>query len=79
MVGLLSLASQHDCEEILGLYVLEYCTQESVMFPTLEKLRRRFGFNQTEKPVIEVKQHNLQKYDELMKREIHFLTEASYV
>jgi hypothetical protein len=66
IVGLLSIAAKHDCEEILSEVV---CSQiEKNTLPNLDKLKIRFGEKNKHKVLVdvEVRQHKLCDYDDLL-------------
>ena len=67
IVGLLSLAAENNCEEILGSYVLGCLTGSSnISIPKLASLRQKFGSDKKEKISIETEQHEIKQYDKLM-------------
>jgi transposase InsO family protein len=66
IVGLLSIAAKFDCEKLLGEVVLAQI--EKNQRPNLEKLREKFSKGESLKPPeIQIEQHSLSSYDELLK------------
>ena len=76
----MSLAAKAECEEVLGEYVLEYLTRQDITtLPTLTSLEKKFDTHKKEeRAYIEVKQHELGKYDELLTLQIPMFKEVSY-
>ena len=65
MVGLLFLAAKRTCEQALGDYVLSLLNKSE--FPCLKALKLKFGLvSNVAIPVVEVEQHNLSQYDNLI-------------
>jgi len=80
IVGLLSLAAEFDCEENLGTFVLESLTlPANGIVPKLAVLRKKFGPPEvSKKAAVNVKQHELKKYDELLTLTVPLLREVCY-
>jgi len=67
IIGLLSLAAENNCEEILGSYVLGCLTRSgNISIPKLVSLRQKFGSDKKEKTNIETEQHEIKQYDKLI-------------
>lgn len=67
IVGLLSLAAEGDCEDALSVYVLENLTQPEGITPPLAELKLKFISSCNTKQIsVEVHQHKLKDYDELL-------------
>ena len=64
IVGLLLIATQQDCETVLGETVLKALQQGNL--PTLEQLRRQFMHATVAMPTVVVNQYSLQAYDTLL-------------
>ena len=64
MVGILKLASDYNCEEKLGEFILSSLIKGEV--PSLGVLQTRYQPAQVTPPSIEVKQHALSTYNKLL-------------
>jgi hypothetical protein len=64
MVGILSVAAKFNCEKELGNLVLKQLINDEIL--NIEKLRQRFSKNINKTPQIEVNQHSLDSYDDLL-------------
>ena len=65
MIGLLFLAAKKDCQQLLGDHVLSCLNQGE--FPCLSELKKQFGdTHPVSVPIIEVTQHTLNQYDNLI-------------
>lgn len=65
IVNLLHIAANHDCEDSLGRYVLDYLILKSIA-PSMEQCRLRFIKQDTLIPAIASIQHSLSDYNQLL-------------
>ena len=64
MVGILSIAAKFDCEKELADLVTNQVAKNQI--PSLDKLRQCFSGKAINIPTIDIKQHELKTYDDLL-------------
>ena len=64
MVGILSIAAKFDCEKKLSDLVTKQVAKNQI--PNLDKLRQYFSGRVINVPTIDVEQHELKSYDDLL-------------